>query len=84
VDLMTGISLTPLQVGAHAAAAGWDAGWRIQDTAAGAIWHGGCPACLFQVTPVVFVLEAQTMQIVAVDYDGELDLLGLVEEIDAS
>lgn len=61
---------------------GWEGGWRIEDDAAGTIWNGGCPDCLFQNPPIVFIVETAAMRIVELNPIGVEDVLEAVQAID--
>lgn len=79
---MSGASLPLDEVSALLDSYGWTGGWRIEDDAAGTIWNGGCPDCLFQSPPIVFVLETATMRIVALNPIGVEDVIDVVTNID--
>jgi hypothetical protein len=77
-----GDALPLAEVSALMDAYGWEGGWRIEDDADGTIWNGGCPDCLFQDPPIVFIVETATMHIVELNPIGVEDILEIVTTID--
>ena len=80
-DEATGEPLPLAEVSALMDSYGWSGGWRIEDDPDGTIWNGGCPECLFQNPPIVFVVDTAFMRIVELNPIGVDDVLDVVESI---